>query len=81
MASVVMTMGRSRTRPADSAASRRARPPARARLMKSTSGYLLYSSLAFTGRSAWVGAGVLAAGALLLPFLRPRAAGAGEDVA
>jgi amino acid transporter len=38
-----------------------------------TSGYLLYSSLAYTGRSAWVGAGVLLAGALLLPLLRPGA--------
>jgi APA family basic amino acid/polyamine antiporter len=37
-----------------------------------TSGYLLYSSLAYTGRSAWIGAGVLAAGAVLLPFLRHR---------
>jgi amino acid transporter len=41
-----------------------------------TSGYLLYSSLAYTGRSAWVGAGVLLAGALLLPLLRP---GTGDE--
>jgi amino acid transporter len=33
--------------------------------------YLLDSSLAFTGRGALVGVGVLAVGALLLPFVRP----------
>jgi basic amino acid/polyamine antiporter, APA family len=36
-----------------------------------TSAYLLYSSLAYTGTGALVGVIVLAAGALLLPFLRP----------
>lgn len=35
-----------------------------------TSAYLLYSSLAYTGASALVGVAVLAAGALLLPWLR-----------
>lgn len=39
-------------------------------LFCATSGYLLYSSLAYTGIGALVGVGVLAAGALLLPFLR-----------
>jgi len=39
-----------------------------------TSLYLLYSSLTYTGASALVGVAVLAAGALLLLFLRnPRA--------
>jgi amino acid transporter len=43
-----------------------------------TSGYLLYSSLAYTGRGALVGVGVLAAGVplLLLGRLRQRTAGA-----
>jgi basic amino acid/polyamine antiporter, APA family len=36
-----------------------------------TSFYLLYSSLAYTGTGALVGVIVLAAGALMLPFLRP----------
>ncbi|WP_326525001.1 APC family permease [Sphingomonas sp.] len=34
--------------------------------------YLLWSSLAYTGWGALVGVGVVAAGALLLPFLTPR---------
>lgn len=36
-----------------------------------TSGYLLYSSIAYTGLGALVGLAVLATGGLLLPFLRP----------
>ena len=35
-----------------------------------TSGYLLYSSLAYTGVSALIGVAVLAVGALLLPWLK-----------
>ena len=37
-----------------------------------TSGWLLYSSLAYTGFGAMVGVAVLAAGALLLPFVAAR---------
>lgn len=40
-------------------------------LFCATSAYLLYSSLAYTGLGAMVGVGVLALGALLLPFLHP----------
>ncbi len=36
-----------------------------------TSAYLLYSSLAYTGGSAWIGVAVLAVGAVLLLFFRP----------
>jgi APA family basic amino acid/polyamine antiporter len=36
-----------------------------------TSSYLLYSSVAYTGASAWVGVAVLAAGALMLLVMRP----------
>jgi amino acid transporter len=40
-------------------------------LFCATSAYLLYSSLAYTGVSAVIGVGVLAAGALLLLFITP----------
>ncbi len=40
-------------------------------LFCATSAYLLYSSLAYTGRGALVGVGVLAAGGLLLLLLKP----------
>ncbi|WP_407351553.1 APC family permease [Luteimonas sp. R10] len=40
-------------------------------LFCATSGYLLYSSLAYTGIGALVGVGVLAAGGLLLLYLKP----------
>lgn len=40
-------------------------------LFCATSAYLLYASLVHTGLGAMVGIGVLAAGALLLPFVRP----------
>ena len=36
-----------------------------------TSAYLLYASVAYTGLGALVGIGVLAAGGLVLMFLRP----------
>jgi amino acid transporter len=42
-------------------------------LFCATSLYLLYSSIAYTGFGALVGVAVLAAGALLLPLLRPAA--------
>ena len=45
--------------------------PALPLLFCATSGYLLYASLAYTGLGALVGVAVLAAGALLLPFLHP----------
>ena len=45
--------------------------PALPLLFCATSGYLLYASLAYTGLGALVGVAVLAAGALLLPFLDP----------
>lgn len=40
-------------------------------LFCATSGYLLYASLAYTGIGALVGVGVLAAGGLLLLYLKP----------
>lgn len=43
--------------------------PALPALFCATSAYLLYSSVAYTGASALVGVGVLAVGALLMPFL------------
>jgi amino acid transporter len=44
-----------------------------------TSGYLLYSSLAYTGKGALVGVGVLAAGVPLLLIGRMRQRAAGSD--
>ncbi|MFN3389404.1 MAG: APC family permease [Allosphingosinicella sp.] len=40
-------------------------------LFCATSAFLLYSSLAYTGLGALAGAGILVAGALMLPFLSP----------